>query len=225
MSGHLKRHFCPRTWRLLRKENKFITKPLPGGHPLALCVPVVFVLKNLGLANTTRDAKKILNKRIVLIDGKIVTEVKAPVGFMDVLTVKNICSVRVLINSLGNLIFIEVPSNETNKKICRIINKTVLPKGKIQINLSDGLNLISDLKCHVDDSLVLEMPAQKVIDTLKLEKGAFIFLTGGAHIGKSGVIEDIKENKLWFKLDNKRLETLKKFAFVVGKDKPILKLK
>lgn len=225
MSGHLKRLFCPRTWRLLRKENKFVTRPLPSGHPLSLCVPVVFVLKNLGLANTTNDAKKILNSRVVLIDGKIVTDVKAPVGFMDVLAVKDIKAVRVLLNSLGSIVFVDVPANEVNKKLCRVIKKTVLPKGIIQFNLSDGKNILSDLKCSVGDSLFLEIPSQKVIDVLKLEKGAFVFLSGGAHIGKFGIVDDIKDNKLWFKLDGNRFETLKKFAFVVGKDKPVLKLK
>ncbi len=222
---HLKRFFAPGSWQLLRKENKFVTRPYPGGHPLHLCVPVSFVLKKIGLANTSRDAKKILNSRVVFVDGRVVTDVKRPVGFMDVVSVKGIKSVRVFLDVLGNLVFVDVPNAETNKKLCRIIGKTVLSKGKVQLNLSDGRNVLSDVECKVGDSLLLELPSQKILDVLRLEKGSFVFLSGGAHIGKFGVVDDIKEGKLWFSFNGESFETLKKFAFVVGKDKPVLELK
>lgn len=222
---HLKRFYAPRTWQLLRKENKFVTRPYPGGHSLNLCVPVSFVLKKIGVASTSRDSKKILNSRVVYVDGRVVTDLKRPVGFMDVLFVKGDKSFRVLLDEHGNLTFVDVPSSEINKKICRVVSKTVLPKGKIQLNLSGGRNVFSDVDCKPGDSLLVEVPSQKIVDVFKLEKGSFVFLSGGAHIGKIGVVDNIEGNKLWFTFDNNRFETLKKFAFVVGKDKIALKLK
>jgi len=222
---HLKRNFAPKTWQLLRKEEKFIIRPYPSGHPLYLCVPVSFVLKKIGLANTTRDAKKILNSKIILIDGRVVADLKRPVGFMDVLSVKDGKNFRVSLDEQGKLTFIEIDSAEANKKVCRVVSKSVMAKGKIQLNLSDGRNIFSDVDCKVGDSLFIEVPSQKILDVFKLEKGSFILLSGGAHIGKFGVIDDIKDNKLWFIFENNRFETLKKFAFVMGKDTLAIKLK
>jgi len=66
----------------------------------------------------------------------------------------------------------------------------------------------------------------EIINThIKLEKGSTIFLIGGKHLGETGTIEDITGNKIIYKIkSNEVFETLKKYAFVIGIDKPIIKL-
>jgi ribosomal protein S4E len=66
---------------------------------------------------------------------------------------------------------------------------------------------------------------QKIKEHLKLEKGSFVYLSGGKYKGESGIIEEIKDSKI--KVKSKKgesFQTSKKFAFVVGKDKAIITL-
>ena len=70
MKDHLKRINTPRTWQILRKANKFITRPSSGAHPHDLCLPMNVILKKLNFAKTTKEAKIILDKKEVLKDGK-----------------------------------------------------------------------------------------------------------------------------------------------------------
>ena len=69
------------------------------------------------------------------------------------------------------------------------------------------------------------MPSQKIKEHFKFEKRAAIFLMGGKHIGVIGVVENIDGEKLIFKNEkNDVLETRKEHAFVIGKEKPIIKV-
>ena len=63
-----------------------------------------------------------------------------------------------------------------------------------------------------------------LLKRLKFDKGSLIYLTGGRHISELGVIESIKDKKITFKLHNKVFETSKDYAFVIGDNKPVIKL-
>jgi len=98
----------------------------------------------------------------------------------------------------------------------------MLPKGKTQVNLFKGINVLLDKKTDykVGDSLIIEK--QKVIKHLKFQKGANVFLTSGKHIGKTGTIEEIKEQKDWkqsniilVKTKSGVYETPKEYAYVI----------
>ena len=98
-------------------------------------------------------------------------------------------------------------------------------KGKIQINLNDGRTILTEKKdFKVGDSVLIELPSQKIKQTIKLEKGSLVYLTGGKHIGEIGVIEEFKDNIIVYKRNNQKHETLKKYALVVGKNKPLISL-
>ena len=228
MSGHLKRYAAPKSWFLLRKMYKWVTRPAPGPHPLMQAVPIALLLKKLGLARTKREIKKILNAGFVLVDGRRIANPHFPVGFMDVLEIKQAAqTLRVVIDRKGKLQLLTIPTEEAGKKVCKITGKTTVKKGKTQLNLFDGRNLLIDKNgLAVGDSVLITIPKMKIIEPLKLEKGFTIYLVGGKHIGDIGVVAEIKGNTIWYQNEKKRrLETLKKFAFVVGKEKPSIKIK
>ena len=50
-------------------------------------------------------------------------------------------------------------------------------------------------------------------------------MVGGRHVGEIGVIENIKAGKVTYKLKGGVFETLKDYAFVIGEDKPLIKIK
>ena len=225
MSRHLKSYAAPKSWTLLRKITKWILRPQPGKHPLEQSLPVGLLLKQVGVAQTTREAKKIVNNKSVIVDGKAVTDVHQGVGFMDVIQIKPNISLRCTLDEKGRLKFDKVPEAEVNKKICRIANKTSTKGGKTQLNLSDGRNILSDkTEYKSGDSILLELPEQKITAHFPLEKGNTAFLTSGKHTGIIVTIDDIQGNRIWCTTGKEKIETLKQFAFVIGKDKPALKL-
>ena len=128
---------------------------------------------------------------------------------------------RVILNKKGKIDLIKISKEESLVKPCKIIGKSMV-KGKLQLNLFDGKNIIVDKGPYkVGDSLVLSLPEQKIVNHLKLEKKSSIFLTGGKHIGETGNVEDIIENKIIYKDENGSLiETSKDYAFVIRKNEP-----
>ena len=223
MSRHLKAYAAPKSWTLLRKITKWILRPQPGKHPLEQSLPVGLLLKQLGIVQTTREAKKVVNSKAVLIDGKVVNNIHCGAGFMDTIQIKPQVALRCTLDEKGRLKF--SPTTELSKKVCRITGKRTVPGGKIQLNLSDGRSILADkTEYNVGDSLLLELPEQKVTGHFALAKGNTAFLTSGKHTGVTGVIEDIQGNRIWCTVGKEKIETLKQFAFVIGKDKPALKL-
>jgi small subunit ribosomal protein S4e len=225
MSGHLKPYAAPKSWIFLRKAHTWITRPLPGANPIERSQPISLLLKQLGCAKTKRDVQQIINDRLVTIDGKAIKDRHAPVGFMDSIKINPDITLRGTLDEKGRLKFIEVPEKELGKKLCKIIGKHSSKGGKIQFNLSDGRNILTEKNQYaIGDSLLIEVPKQKIVDRFPLEKGNTVFLLEGRHTGTIGTIQEIKGEKLWCTKDKERIETLKRVAFVIGKDKPAIKL-
>jgi small subunit ribosomal protein S4e len=224
MSRHLKRLNAPKSWIILRKTTKYISKPLPGAHSLLESMPVGLVLKQLGHAQTSSEAKKILNAHQILVDNKRVIDQKAPVGLLDSISLPGSNEYyRISFDTKGRLQFVPIPKNEAALKICKVVNKTSVSGGKVQLNLNDGRNLLADSKsANTGDTLVIQVPGQKVQTRLALEKGALIFLLGGKHIGTMGTLESVENDEITFKTNGQTIATAKKYALVVGKDKPVL---
>lgn len=226
MKSHIKRLIAPKSWTLLRKEEKFVVRPKPGAHPAKLSMPVALLLKSLGYASTTKEAKKILNTREVLVDGRRVKEHKFPVGLMDVIAIKETGdNYRVLLDKKAVLKAVPVDKEEAGLKLCRIKNKTAVKKGRIQLNLDDNKNILVDKDIYkAGDSVLITVPFQEIKQHFKLEKGAMVYLIGGKHSGQKGILDSIEGRKMIYTAGRKKAESLKKYAFVVGKGKEAVKL-
>jgi len=220
---HLKRLAIPKTWSIKKKENVFVVRPLPRVK-FELGIPLTLVLRDyLNYAKTTKEVKYILNNKEVLINGKRVKEKKYLLGFMDVLSFPEIKkNFRLLLNKKGKLFLKEISDEESKFKLCKIIGKTKLKGGKTQINCDDGTNIIVDKDNYkVRDTIVLEFP-NKIKDVLKFEKGALAYLIKGSHIGDVVKIKEIKEKNIVIEKNGKEFETLKDYAFIIGKEKPFI---
>ena len=224
---HLMRLAAPKTWQISRKGPKFITKPVPGPHGLENCVPISVLLKEiLHYASTTKEVKKILNANDIKIDGKSTKDFRFPAGIFDTIEFTNINEYfRVVLNRKGKLDLIKIKKEEALLKPCKITRKTMV-RGKLQLNLYDGKNIfVSNNTYKVGDTLLLSLPEQKINRHFKLDKKSTIFLTGGKHIGEVGNVEDIMQDRIIYK-DQKGslIETSKKYAFVIGDNKPSITL-
>lgn len=228
VKNHLIRINAPRTWQIKRKEDKFITRPNPGQSSMEMGMPLSLVLKDmLGLAKTSRDIKYLLNNQEVLVDHRRRKEPKFITGFMDVISIPSIKKdYRMIINDKGRIGLIEISKEEANIKLCKIIGKSPI-KGKLQLNLSDGKNILTDKNDYkIGDIIVYDLINNKVKDVIKLEKNSSIFLIGGKYIGESGKVVDIGTKTITYKNQKgDTIETLKKYAYCIGKDKEIIKIR
>jgi len=184
---HLKRISASKAIIVKRKEKTWIQRPLPGPHAISACAPLSHIMKEIGVAETMKEVKKILSSRLVYIDGKIVTEPKRAVGFMDVISVGD-KSWRVLFDEKGRLIV----NNTKNKaeKVCRIERKIRIQKGKIQFSLHDG-RTISSNDGKVGDCLLISLPEGKIVKRYPLATKMNCLIIGGKHIGRNAVIEEL----------------------------------
>ncbi|UCF09016.1 MAG: 30S ribosomal protein S4e [Thermoplasmata archaeon] len=226
MSKHMKRLASPRVWSIPKKTNIWAVKQSPGPHPIKRSVPLLIMLRDmLGYCDTAREGRLIIGKRNILIDGRISTDYKMPVGFMDVVSIPRTKeNYRALLDSKGKLRPIRISKDRAKWKLVRIENITTNKGGRTQLNLHDGRNiLVKGVKYKAGDVLKIELPSQKILDYYSMEKGNVAMIIGGKHSGQIATIENYKvirspkPNIIEFK---EGFSTLKDHVFVVGKKSP-----
>jgi len=223
---HLKRLTIKKSWNIAKKEHTFTTRPNPGSHSAEMSIPLATVFRDyLHYAHDKSEAKRILCTKEVLVDGKRRKDQKFPVGLFDVIEIKDSNEYfRFILLKDGKLALIKISKEEANLKPCKIVNKGKV-KGKTQLNLYDGKNILVEKDDYsTNDTILLDISKKEIKSNIKFEKGKLIFLIGGKHIGAVGKIEDVSGKKIIYKIKDNNFETLKKYTFVIGEDKPIINL-
>lgn len=228
MSKHLKRYFSPKSWKIKRKGIVYITKPSPGPHRIEMALPLNVILRDvLGYAVTNREVKFMLANKDITVDSIRRRDLKFPVGLFDVLSLNDIGEhFRITLDKKGSIVLIRISKDESGLKLCKIVGKGIM-KGKAQLNLYDGRNMLVEKDSYkVGDVVLIGLSKNSGIkDHIKLAKDSLIFLTGGKHIGETGKVQDISGSRIIYKTEKGDVvETLKKYAFPVGKDKPLIKI-
>lgn len=226
MSKHLKAYFAPRSWKIERKGKKYIAKPSPGTHKTEHSMPLSVILRDvLKYATTKREVRHILNKKNVLVDNVVRTDYRFPMGLFDVLSLKEIDeNFRVVLDKKGKISIIKIGQEDSKIKPYKIIGKRKV-KGRVQLNFSGGKNILAEEdKYKVGDSVLLDLEKNgKVLEFLPLSKNMVVYLTGGKHIGQTGKVQEIMGKRILYKAeDGEEIETLKEYAFPIGKDKPLI---
>ena len=223
---HLKRIAAPSTWMVDRKERKFIAMP-KGSFKMAMGMPLVTVLKDvLKLVATRKEGKRVLNSKEILVNGARRKDEKYMIGLMDVLTIKDIGnSYRMLLDKNNILRLVPVTESEASVKLGKVTGKRSVRKGMIQLSLHDGRSLLG-VAAHntsTGDTIVLALPKGDVTQHFKLESGCQAYLIGGSNVGRTGVVDNISGDKVTVKIGNDVVEAAKRFIFVIGKDKSVIK--
>ncbi len=224
-SSHMKRLTMPRSWPLTRKTDIWVQKPNPGGHSDEMCMPLGLILRDvLGLAQSQREAKRMVASRKILVDGRIETDVGRGVGLMDVLTVGE-DSFRCILDQNGKLRYRSISEKEASSKLCRVMSKTTIRGGKTQIHLHDGRNIIVEdaNQYNSGDTLVITLPDQEVSGHHAFGEGVQAYLTGGSHIGTTAsvVSRDIKRSSKPNEVQFEDFGTVADYVFVIGADKDL----
>jgi len=229
---HQKRLSAPKTYKIPRKVSKWVVKPSPGPHNKEAIPLLVLVRDFLELADTGREARRIISAGEILVDGVVRKDYKFPVGLFDVVTIPKLeKSYRILFDEKGRYIPKEV--EDADLKLYKITNKTLVRGGKVQLNLFDGTNILGSNDYKTKDSILLRIPEKEVVDHLKFEEGALVMITGGTHAGEIGRIKSYKivrssaPNLVTVEGEERDITTIEDYVFVVGKkdsDKPVIDL-
>lgn len=218
----IKRLAAPRWWPIERKTKKFTVAPR-GPHPKQLSLPLLLLLREvLKLVETEKEAKLVIRKGEILVDGRKIKDIKFGVGIFDVIEIPSSKKVWRAIPKKG-LSFIEIPNSEKKLKICKIVDKKTLKGNKTQLNLNDGRNILTNEKYSTNDSLLIELPEQKIIEHIKFEKNSLAMVLEGKNAGRIDKIKEIEKNRIWLG-EEKIFEIPKDLLIVVGKDKSLIKL-
>lgn len=184
---HLKRQKVPKTWPIARKGTTFVVRPLSN---LKNGIPMLVVLRDImKLAQNRKEVKNAINSKNILLNLKPVQDERISLTLFDLITIvpenKNY---RIELTGNGKF---TVKEFKGDKKVSKVVNKTTLKGKKVQLNLSDGKNFLSDVECKVDDSVLIDLKAKEIEKCLPLKEKANVIVFEGKHAGKSGVVNKI----------------------------------
>jgi len=227
MSRHQKRVAAPKSWPIPRKTKVWVVKSNPGPHSEVKSIPLGVIIRDmLGLAKTLREVKKILHDGSVLVDGGVRRDYKFPVGLFDVIAIPKMDKYyRMLLDRRGRLELRSLEGSDT-KKLCKVVNKTVLPGGMVQSNLHDGTYLLATNEYGTGDSLILSLPSKEIFKHLEFTEGNTAMIIGGKHSGEIGtiagkrVVHGSASNMVTVTIGEREVETLERYVYVIGEDKP-----
>ena len=232
---HLKRYVVSKHIPIHKKAFKYAVRPSPGPHAANDSIPVAILLRDMfQFARNMSEVKRILFERNVVIDGRIKTNRKHPVGFMDVLSLPKMQKYyRMIYTPKKGLRAISITEKETTEKLCQIMNKTTIKSGLTQLNLHDGRNIIlskgdsQNATYSTHDTIKISLPKQEIIEKYELKVGNYGFVTSGRWMGAHGIIEEIsthdtKKTKTvtLSTPEGEKLVTLYRYIFVVGDKAP-----
>ncbi|KYC47537.1 MAG: 30S ribosomal protein S4e [Candidatus Methanofastidiosum methylothiophilum] len=136
---------------------------------------------------------------------------------------------RVLFDKKGSVSLIKIDESEKNIKLFKLINKTKIKGNKLQLNLDDGRNVLSEEGYKTSSTLVMKVPEMKIVDSLEFKEGYLGLVIKGKNVSKVGKISKITpfgiyKDAVLLESGDDKFQTLKDYVLVVGKDSPIIKL-
>uniref|UniRef100_A0A2K6UIC7 40S ribosomal protein S4 n=1 Tax=Saimiri boliviensis boliviensis TaxID=39432 RepID=A0A2K6UIC7_SAIBB len=208
---HLKWVAAPKHWMLDKLTGVFAACPSTGPHKLRECLPLIIFLRNRLKYTLTGDEVKICMQRFIKIDGKVRTDITYPAGFMDVISIdKTEENFRLIYDTKGRFAVHRIPYLVTHD--ARTIR---YPDPLIKVN----------------DTIQIDLETGKITDFMKFDTGNLCMVTGGANLGRIGVITNRERHPGSFDVVHVKDANGNSFAtrlsniFVIGKgNKPWISL-
>jgi small subunit ribosomal protein S4e len=227
--NRLKSVAAPRSWDISRKADRFVFKPMPGTYPIGASYPLGVIVRDFAsLATRSKEIKFITKTGKVLVDGVERHSPSFPVGLFNLVSVplENL-SFR-LVPSPKGLVLAKVQGDETKRKLCSVHTKTKVRGGHVQYGFHDGRSVLNDgLNLSPGDAVLMEVPSQKVLDTVKLAKGSLGLILSGDRAGQLGKVVKVKkgtisrERMVSISLPTGETEVPSRLVFPVGTNAPM----
>jgi len=231
-SKKLKRQMAPLFWGINRKNKRFAITVKPGSHSKNRSIPTALLLRDvLKVVTTLREAKSVIYNGKVNVDGIIRKSLHHSIGLMDVIELQGISDIYRLVPTHGHILQpIKIDSSEKSKKIVKVTSKTTTKGKKTQLGFHDGRTIITDINANINDTCLLQIPEQKILDVIKFEKNSQVIVTSGINAGRIGLINEVKQGtftlpkRISLLIDDKTIEIPANITMVVGKEKPVIQI-
>jgi len=193
---HLKREKTPKLWPIKRKGTAYVVR---SNFNLRNGIPILILLRDLlKIARNRKEIRKAIQKKQIMLNDRIISDEKNCALLFDTITIipsqKNY---RIALSEKGKFRLEEITKSKMHYKIAKVVNKKILKGKKMQLNLSDGYNILSETKCNINDSILINLEKKKIEKCLPLKEKAKILIFSGKHIGQKGIINKInKESKI-----------------------------
>ena len=231
-SKKLKRQMAPLFWGITRKEKRFVVTVRPGSHGKNTSISsAVFLRDMLKIVKTLREAKYAIYNGKVIVDGVIRKSLHHGIGLMDVIELDGLKEIYRLVPKNGILLQpIIIDNAEKTKKLVQVKSKTTIKNDRTQIGFHDGRVLIDDTNVSAGDTCVMQIPEQKILSVIKLEKGVQGLITRGVNAGKIGTVNKIIEGtfilpkRVDFTLEDRQIEIPASLIMPIGKEKQVIQI-
>ncbi|MFB6219416.1 MAG: 30S ribosomal protein S4e [Halobacteriaceae archaeon] len=222
MGDHQKRLSAPTEWPVERKTETFTAKAGAGPHGED-GVPLVIVLRDvLGYVDSAAEAQYATNTGGVLVNGQSVGDINRPIGMFDILAFPDRGEYyRVFPDEGGRLGLTPIDADAAGSKLSKIVDKTTVSGGEVQLNLHDGTNLLADDGYAAGDSVVVSNDDKSIVAHFEYEEGALVTAVDGEHAGEIGHIEEIDvtrssaPNNVRVETDDGPFETIEEYVVVI----------
>ena len=191
---HLKRQKVAKSWPIYRKGTKYVVRPKSD---IKKAVPVLIVLRDmLKIVQNRKEAKRAIHMKYVLLNNKPVIDERTSVLLFDVLTLTPLKkSYRIGLSGNQKIEINEIKEKESNNKIAKIVDKKMLKGKRMQLNLSDGKNFLSNIQCNINDSVLINFKEKKIEKCIPLKENSEAFVFAGKHAGEKGILKKINIEK------------------------------
>lgn len=235
-SYHVKRFATPWYYQQSKKEHKWTVRTSPGTHPISRSIPIALVIRDyLNLARNLAEAKLIVSEGDVKIDGRTVRDYRFPVGLMDIISFpKSDMYYLALPDNVKFMRFTKINKDQSSTKFLRLVGKTAVKGGNLQLNLEGGYNIfvpresITQYNYETMGTVKLDLDGWKVLDYLPVKEGMYAIAVGGKNVGMHGKIKALrlepyqraKYSVATVSLGDTTFQTNIANLMVIGKDKP-----
>jgi len=227
MTRHQKRLSVPKSWPVERKTATWTVKAGAGPHGEA-GVPLLIVLRDvLGYVDSRKEANYALNEGGVLVNGDVPSSVERPIGMFDILSFGDRDEFyRVFPDEGGRLALTPIDADAAGSRLGKIVRKTQVTGGDVQLTLHDGANVLvdADAEYATGDSLVIDNEDKEIVAHFVYEEGALVTAVAGSHAGEIGTIEEITvtpgsgDNVVTVSQDDGGFETVEDYVVVIDEN-------
>jgi len=234
---HLRRTLAPYWWPIPRKEGGvWVIRPSPGPHSLAYSLPLALVIRDLlKYAKTMREARYIISRGYVKIDGAVRRDYKFPVGLMDVIEIVPTGEIyRVVPDENRYYALLPVSPQEAALKLLRVEGKTSVRGARLQLHFHDGRNLIvpQDVGRQIKtfDTVLYDLQNKSIKAHIPLKLGSSVVVTHGGNVGFSGQLHEVvwtlkrRQSVVAIKRGDEIKRTILNYVMAVGTEAPVIKI-
>jgi len=179
---------------IARKGTKYVARALGS---LKNSVPVVVAVRDmLKLARTTKEVKKLIHDKKLKINGREVKDHRESINLLSIFQADKPCILTLL--PTGRFVLEEYKEKE---RPCKIIGEKILKGKRVQLNLHDGSNILTDKKIPIQDTVYLDLSG-KVTKQVPIEKGEACIIISGKYIGRKGKVESLENANVKVKIED-----------------------